>query len=151
MLRVQRSRPRWRDERGSATLEAVIGVPAFFVLIALAVLGGWVLLAHQVVQSAAADAARAASLARTAHEATVAGRRAGLSSLDRPYLACTASTVSIDTGGFNVPVGSPASVTATITCNLDLSRIRVPGAPLSRTITATMSSPLDTYRERTGG
>lgn len=151
MPRVQESQRRRRDERGSATLQAVVGIPAFFVLIALAVLGGWVLLAHQVVQSAAADAARAASLTRTEQEASLVGRRAGLSSLDRPYLTCSASTVSIDTTGFKVPVGSPASVTATITCKLDLSRIRVPGAPLSRTITATMSSPLDTYRERTGG
>ena len=58
-----------RDERGSATVEAVIGVPAFLLLIALLVLGGRIAIAHQVVQAAASDAARAASIARTAASA----------------------------------------------------------------------------------
>ena len=41
-----------------------------------------------------------------------------------------------------------ASVTATVTCVVNLSDVAVPGLPGTRTITATMSSPLDTYRER---
>ena len=57
--------PRFRDERGSATVETVIGVPAFLLLIGLLVLGGRIAIASQVVQAAASDAARAASLART--------------------------------------------------------------------------------------
>jgi hypothetical protein len=45
-------------------------------------------------------------------------------------------------------VGTPASVTATVTCVVNLSDVAIPGLPGTRTITATMSSPLDTYRER---
>ena len=52
-------------ERGSASLEAAIIVPAFGLFVALIVLGGRTALAHQVVQSAASDAARSASLERT--------------------------------------------------------------------------------------
>jgi len=51
---------RWRNERGSATVEAVIGVPLFVLLILLAIMGGRVALAKQAVDAATADAARVA-------------------------------------------------------------------------------------------
>jgi len=78
LVRIRRSdvsrlvKPQLPDcERGSATVEAVIGVPAFLLLLGLLIVGGRVAIAHQVVQSAASDAARAASIARTQ---TAAGR-----------------------------------------------------------------------------
>jgi hypothetical protein len=61
---------------------------------------------------------------------------------------CSSQWVDIDTGGLAAPVGTPAKVTATVTCIADLSDLSMPGLPGSRTITATMSSPIDTYRER---
>ena len=54
----------------------------------------------------------------------------------------------MDTSGFASPVGPPANVTATVTCVVNLSDVAVPGLPGTRTITATMTSPLDTFRER---
>ena len=48
-------------ERGSAVIEAVIGVPAFMLFVALIVFAGRVAIAHQGVQSAAADGLSAAS------------------------------------------------------------------------------------------
>lgn len=139
---------RARDERGAAAVEAVIGVPVFMLLILLAVMGGRVTLAHQVVQTAAADAARAASIARSANQAKADGLAAGRASLANQNLTCTSTRISVNTSGFGTPVGSPAHVTATVTCELALADLGLPGAPKSRTITATMSSPLDTYRER---
>ena len=70
------------------------------------------------------------------------------SSLANQKLQCTTKSVSVDTSGFASPVGTPATVTATVTCVVNLSDVAVPGLPGTRTITATMSSPLDTYRER---
>ena len=63
-------------------------------------------------------------------------------------MRCDSQRVDVDTRGFGAPVGTPAKVTATVTCIADLSDISIPGLPGTRTITATMSSPIDTYRER---
>lgn len=143
------SRPqRVRDERGAAAVEAVIGVPVFMLLILLAAMGGRVALAHQVVQTAAADAARAASIARSASQATSDGIAAGRASLANQNLTSTSTRIRVNTSGFGAPVGSPSQVSATITCQVALADLGLPGAPKSRTITATMTSPLDTYRER---
>ena len=55
-----------RDERGSAAIEAAIGVPAFALFVGLIIFGGRTATTHEALQSAAADAARSASLARDA-------------------------------------------------------------------------------------
>ena len=140
--------PRHPDrERGSAVIEAVIGVPAFMLFVALIVFAGRVAIAHQAVQSAAADAARSASIARTQGGAQTAGDTAAATSLANQHVNCTATTVSVDTTGFASPVGTPATITASVTCQVILSDL-VPGVPGTKAIKATMSSPLDTYRAR---
>ena len=140
----------WRRpeaERGSAVIEAVIGVPAFMLFVALIIFAGRVAIAHQGVQSAAADAARSASIARTQGAAQTAGDTAAATSLANQHLNCRVSTVSVDTTGFASPVGTPATINAAVTCHVNLSDL-LPGVPGTKAITATMSSPLDTYRER---
>jgi Flp pilus assembly protein TadG len=140
---------RHRDsERGSAVIEAVIGIPAFMLFVALIIFAGRVAIAHQGVQSAAADAARSASIARTQGAAQTAGNTAATTSLANQHVNCVTTTVSVDTSGFASPVGTPARVNATVTCHVDLSDLLLPGVPGSKAITATMLSPLDTYRER---
>jgi hypothetical protein len=57
-------------------------------------------------------------------------------------------TVSVDTSDFDVPVGTPGTVQVTVECRLNLADLAVPGVPGSRIITASVSSPLDTWRER---
>ena len=135
-------------ERGSAVIETVIGVPAFVLFVALIIFAGRVAIAHQGVQSAAADAARSASIARTQGGAQTAGDTAAATSLANQHLDCTATTVRVDTTGFASPVGTPAKITASVTCHVNLSDLWLPGVPGTKAITATMSSPLDTYRER---
>ena len=135
------------SERGSAVIEAVIGVPAFMLFVLLIVFAGRVAIAHQGVQSAAADAARSASIARTQGGAQTAGDIAAATSLANQHVNCTATTVSVDTTGFASPVGTPATVNVIVTCQVNLSDL-LPGVPGTKAITATMSSPLDTYRER---
>jgi Flp pilus assembly protein TadG len=134
-------------ERGSAVIEAVIGVPAFMLFVLLIVFAGRVAIAHQGVQSAAADAARSASIARTQGGAQAAGDTAAATSLANQHVNCKVTTVSVDTTGFASPVGTPATITATVNCQVNLSDL-LPGVPGSKAITATMSSPLDTYRAR---
>ena len=137
-----------RDERGSATVEAVIGVPAFLLLTALLVLGGRIAIATQVVQAAASDAARAASIARTAASARADATTAARHSLTNQDLACATTSVTVDTHAFAAPIGTAGQVSATVTCALPLGDLGVPGLAGTKTITATMSSPLDTYRGR---
>jgi Flp pilus assembly protein TadG len=143
-----RCRRRPDCERGSAVIEAVIGVPAFMLFVALIVFAGRVAIAHQGVQSAAADAARSASIARTQGAAQTAGDSAAATSLANQHVNCVTTMVSVDTTGFASPVGTPAKITASVTCHVNLSDLWLPGVPGTKVITATMSSPLDTYRER---
>ncbi|CAN7514807.1 TadE family protein [Knoellia sp. LjRoot47] len=135
-------------ERGSAVIEAVIGVPAFMLFVGLIVFAGRVAIANQAVGSAATEAARAASIARTQGQAGDSAETAAASALNNQRVNCRSTTVSVDTSGFASPVGTPASVRATVTCVVNLSDLSVPGVPGTRTVTATMTSPLDTYRER---
>lgn len=135
------------DERGSAAIEAVVVAPAVVALIGLVILGGRVALAHQAVQAVADSAARAASLARTADAAETAARDATRAGLDQD-LPCASHQLHLDLDGFTKPVGTPASVTATLSCDLAVAELAIPGLPGTLTVRATMSSPLDTHRER---
>jgi Flp pilus assembly protein TadG len=139
---------RRRDrERGSASIEAVIGVSAFVLLGSLVIAGGRVAIANQAIESVAAEAARSASIARTQGEANASAAAGAAASLANQDIRCSSSSVTVDTSGFASPPGTPASVEATVTCAVDLSDVALPGVPGALTITKTMSSPIDTYRE----
>lgn len=137
-----------RGEQGSASIEAAIGVPAFALFVGLIIFGGRTATTHQAVESAAADAARSASIARTGTDAEHKAKEAAQTSLANQDVHCLSIDVSIDTAGFRTTVGAAATVEVTVECRLDLSDLSVPGVPGSRIIRATMSSPLDTWRER---
>ncbi|GAA4100154.1 TadE/TadG family type IV pilus assembly protein [Nocardioides kongjuensis] len=137
-----------RDERGSAAIEAAIGVPAFALFIGLVIFGGRTATTHQALQSAAADAARSASLARNPDAARADAREAATSSITSQKIGCSDIDVAVDTSDFDKQPGVPGSVNVTVSCRLDLSDLAVPGVPGSRVLRATMSSPIDTWRER---
>ncbi len=134
------------DERGSASIEAVVVGPAVVLLILLVIFGGRVALAHQSVQSVAADAARAASLARTQTDARTSAQAAAAAGLDQ-QLPCARHNLDLDLTGFRAPVGTPATVSATLSCRVATADLGLPGLP-DLTIEATMTSPIDTWRER---
>jgi Flp pilus assembly protein TadG len=136
------------DDRGSASLEAAIAAPAFVLLVGLIIFGGRTAMTHQAVESAAAEAARSASIARSSTEATAGAKQAAKTSLANQDLQCLSIYVSVDTSDFSKPIGEPGQVTVTVECRLDLSDLSVPGVPGSRIISATMTSPLDTWRGR---
>lgn len=137
-----------RDERGSAAIEAAVGVPAFALFVGLIIFGGRTATTNQALQSAAADGARSASLARNAESARAAAREAATSSITNQQISCSAIDVAVDTSDFNKQPGVPGSVSVTVSCRLDLSDLAVPGVPGSRVMHASMSSPIDTWRER---
>ena len=134
-------------DRGSAALELVIIAPGLLLVLAVLIFAGRVAIAQQAVDSAAADAARSASIARTQGQAQASAEAAASASLTNQTTRCVSTAVTVDTSGFATPVGTPASVGATVTCQVDLAGL-LPGLPGSMSITATVRSPLDTYRER---
>ena len=85
-----------RDERGSAAVEAVIGVPAFALFVGLIIFGGRTAMTHGAVESAAADGARTASIARTSQEARSGAEEAARASLANQGIDCITVQVSID-------------------------------------------------------
>ncbi|MGE3326402.1 MAG: TadE/TadG family type IV pilus assembly protein [Acidimicrobiia bacterium] len=142
------TRFRSRDERGSASIEAAIGVPAFALFVGLIIFGGRTATTHQSVETAAADAARAASIERTGSSAQTKAISAANTSLANQDVHCLDIDIAVDTGQFSRAVGEGATVSVTVACRLDLSDLSVPGVPGSRLIKATMTSPIDTWRER---
>jgi Flp pilus assembly protein TadG len=140
-----RSAPR---DRGSAAIEAAIILPSLLVFLCLAIAGGRLVMSGSKVDAAAQDAAREASIHRTAAAAQEAARAAAAESLADQGITCASSSVSINTAGLSVPIGQVATVSATVSCTVDLSDLLLPGAPGSRTMKSTATSVVDQYRQK---
>ncbi|MFE9812497.1 TadE/TadG family type IV pilus assembly protein [Streptomyces sp. NPDC005548] len=147
-----RSKARWahqcRTDEGSAAIEAVIILPVLIMFLCLAIAGGRIVTSGSKIDSAAEDAAREASIHRTADSAQSAAHAAAAESLNDQGIRCSSTSVSVDTGGLSVPVGQVGTVTVTVECTVPLSDLLLPGVPGARTLTATASSVVDLYRMR---
>ncbi|MET7919841.1 TadE/TadG family type IV pilus assembly protein [Streptomyces avermitilis] len=137
-----------RRDRGSYALETAVLAPALIAILLLMVAFGRVTDAEGAVDSAAHAAARAASLERDASTAQTEAQNAVTRSLDGDGITCQTSNVAIDTSGYATDVGEAATVTATISCTANLSDIGLPGLPGAKTLSASWTSPIDTYRTR---
>lgn len=137
-----------RTERGAASVELVILVPALALMLGLLIAGGRLWFARATVVEAAQSAARAASLERSAAAGGGAGTKAGNRVLATDGLACAGDSVLIDTSAFGVPVGVPATVTAEVTCRVPFADLSIPGMPGSITVRSQGAAALDTYRAR---
>lgn len=146
--RIRTSPPNGRDDRGSLALELAVLAPGLLLLVGLLVVGGRMAVAGNAVQGAAADAARSASISRSAALADEAAEATASTAMTAKGLQCARSAVTVDVSGFAVPLGQPADVTVTVTCDVDLRDLALPGVPGVRTLAASVTSPLDTYRER---
>jgi len=135
-----------RDD-GNAALELVVLAPVLLFLLGLVVAAGRTSIAQGSVDAAARDAARQASIALTPGAAQASALSSAQAALSRDGLDCD-PVVTVNTAGFGVPVGEPATVTATVSCQVPLSDLLVPGLPGSRTLRFTFTSPLDPFRER---
>jgi Flp pilus assembly protein TadG len=133
-------------DRGSMTLELAILGPALIIMLLLVIAAGRIAQAHQAVEAAARDAARQASIARDPTTARALATSSAQATLSRQGLDCPAQ-ISIDTSGFGRRVGQPATVTAHVTCTLQLTDIALAGVP-STTVSGHFTSPIDPFRGR---
>ncbi|MFE4703119.1 TadE family protein [Streptomyces sp. NPDC056738] len=141
-------RRRISGDAGSAAIEAAVIVPSLIMFLCLAIAGGRIVISGAKIDAAAEDAAREASIHRTAASAQAAARAAAAESLADQGITCSSTTVHVDTGGLNVPVGQVGTVTVSVTCTVGLSDLLLPGAPGARTLTSTATSIVDAYRQR---
>ncbi|MGW4890721.1 TadE/TadG family type IV pilus assembly protein [Kitasatospora sp. NPDC004240] len=135
-------------DRGSLSLETAILAPLLFGFLVLVIAAGRVHIADNTVDAAARNAARAASLERSGSAAQQAGSRVAQQTMKDQGLRCSSVDVSVPTGGFNAAIGQTASVTVTVTCQVDLSDLALPGLPGSKRITSHFTSAIDSYRGR---
>jgi Flp pilus assembly protein TadG len=145
--RQRHGAPKWRGDAGNAVVEAAILAPLFILFLAALLIGARIRSAGAAVTQAAADAARQASIARTPAQARSAATTSALVTLRDKGLHC-APQVALDLSGFNQPIGRPATVTARVTCTVQLSEVAAPGMPGSRTVTKVHRSVLDPFRGR---
>ncbi|WP_406346938.1 TadE family protein [Streptomyces sp. NBC_00648] len=138
-------------DEGSAAIEGAIILPVLIMFLCLALAGGRIVTSGAKIDAAAQDAAREASIHRTAAAALSAARSAADESLQDQGIRCASTSVSIDTGGLRVPVGQVGTVTVTVTCTIPLADLLLPGAPGAKTLTATATSVVDQYRQRALG
>jgi Flp pilus assembly protein TadG len=136
-------------DRGSVTLELVIFAPALIIMLLFVIAAGRIAQAHQAVEAAARDAARQASIARDPASARINALSSARSTLSHEGLSCPAQ-VSLDTSGFSRPVGTPATVTAHVTCTVHFADLALADIPTT-TIKASFASPIDPYRSKSLG
>ena len=133
---------------GNAALELVVLAPVLLFLLGLVVAAGRTSIAQGAVDAAARDAARQASISLTPGAAQAAALSSAKAALGQDGLDCDPQVLVSTTQFDTVPVGQPATVTATVSCQVPLSDLVVPGLPGSRTLRFTFTSPLDPFRER---
>ena len=138
-----------KDERGD--VEDIPGLAIVLVgilcpLIAVVIFMGRYGLADNTVQSAAAAAARDASLSRSAAAGPHATHAAQLALSGN--VTCQSLDVLIGGNGLHTALGQTGTITATIICRISTADLTFPLIPGSLTITETAASPVDPYRQR---
>jgi hypothetical protein len=136
-------RSRLHEERGSLALELVVLAPVL--VLTLWLVGSLALrsmVAHAQVDSAARDAARAASLQASAAAAQRAATQAAASSTERARRTCQSIQVIADIHRFR-PGGV---VQVTVTCTIRLHDLGLSFLPHPPVTSATYAVPIDLYR-----
>lgn len=147
-MRVSTHPSTGRGETGSIATEIALLAPALVLVLGLLVAGGRLWFARTTVVEAAQASARAASLARSAGQASAVGTEAGRQSMRTAGLRCADSSVQVSTAAFAVPVGTPATVTSDVSCDVAFGDVFLPGLPGSIHLAGRGSAALDTYRVR---
>lgn len=134
-------------ERGSLSVELVVIAPALVLLLLLVAAGGRVVEAQGHIDGAARDAARAASIARSAGEADLWALQAAQADL-QPTSWCAARSVSASVTGFpapGVPAGPGQDVTVTVRCDVNMSPFSLLGFSVTKVFTSQAVAPLDEF------
>jgi Flp pilus assembly protein TadG len=134
------------NERGSATVELVILTPLLILLLLFVVALGRLAGARIDVDGVAAQAARAASIARGPQAAVSSAQQTAAAALSSQHVTCAHLAVSVDTTDF-APGGS---VAVTVSCAVDLADLTGLDMPGTETVTNRAVSPIDQYRSVEG-
>jgi Flp pilus assembly protein TadG len=139
-------------DRGSMAIEMAIAMPLLLTLLIAAMVAGRTANAVSAVEMAAYDGARAASLARDAETARADATASVTASLARQGHGCVdpprVEVSAIPENAWQVPAGTPASVTVLVACRVSYLDIAGSGRPAARTVTREFVSPLDQFRAR---
>lgn len=133
----------WRADTGSVAAEVTLLAPVLIMLLVFVAV-----VIHRGVDArlrlgdTAHQAARAASIERTAPAANTAARATATDALAAADVACAAWEVTVDTTDFR-PGGT---VVVTVSCTVDLSDALIVGVPGRVVLSATAVEPVDTYR-----
>ena len=122
------------------SVEMIVLIPVLFAFVLLIVAGGRLVQRQGQVDSAARDAARAASIARSSGEASAAANQAVRASIDLGASQCGAPSLA----GTNFVAGG--QVTVALSCTVTLSDLGLVGLPGSMTVRGESVAPLDVYR-----
>jgi Flp pilus assembly protein TadG len=134
------------SDDGGYTVELVLWTPVLALLIVLIVAAGRIVAAGSDATGASRDAARAASLQTNMAAAETAAQQAARDSFGRQGDRCQKLTATVS--GSVAPGGL---VTVSVSCTASLSDLAIPGAPGSRTLSATSTVPIETTRSRGQG
>jgi Flp pilus assembly protein TadG len=148
-LTRRRARLEWRSpagDEGLAALELAILTPLIIAMLLLVVGLGRVSHGRQLIDQAAAAAARAAALTNAPGPASSAARHAAQDTLSQAGVSCGQLRVAVNTGAFR-PGGY---VDVTVRCTASLSGLALAGMPGSVTLSATSRSVLEAHRDFTG-
>ena len=135
-------------------VEFVVIAPAFALLLLLVSAGGqWVSVTGQV-GGAARDAARAASVARSAGDALAQAQLAARQDLPGLCQGSPAGRPQVSVapvpGGQGAGFATATEVQVRVTCDVRLSAFALVGFPAHHAFTATGVAPLDTFVCRSG-
>ena len=133
------------DVGAFAALELAILMPFVIVMLLLVVAFGRVERGRELIDQAAAAAARAASLSTSPGAAQSAALSAATQTLTDAGLSCAGMQVSVDTDSFH----AGGDVTTHLSCTTDLSGLTLSGVPGHVHLTSTATSPLEPYRQLT--
>lgn len=133
---------RRHPDRGTMALELAIMTPVLVAFMMVLVGVGRIVSAQSQVDSAARDAVRDASIARSAGEAQDRAAAAARASLEQ-YTWCQGGPSTItDTNDW----GPGGRVSVTVTCDADLGGLTLIGLPGSKPMKGQATAPLDTFR-----
>jgi Flp pilus assembly protein TadG len=130
------------DEAGSATLELALITPVLLAFLLLVVTLGRLGSAREDIDGAAAQAARAASIALSPAQARSAAYEAASAAVAAQSLLCETLDVSVDTASFR-PGGQ---VAVEVVCTVGLGRLSGVGLPGSRVLNSRAVEVIDTFR-----
>jgi Flp pilus assembly protein TadG len=140
-LSRRQASPGHRD-RGSAAAEMVLLTPLLMLFLLLIVAAGRLVQGRLEVDSAARQAARAASLAPGPSAAAADATATAQSALASQHITCDPMSVTPDLGDFT-PGGQ---VTVQVSCTVSLTGLGLLHLGGAETITSTFASPVDEYR-----